>query len=89
VNEGVARFVVVVVVLAWFSTTVVLPVLVEGYKPPPEMNTVMGIVAGGAVAYIFAKKGEDKKNGKTKHENGRSIQERAMERGKRRKGTEE
>lgn len=64
-SEWIARFVVVAVVVAWFATTVILPVLIRGYAPPPEMNTTMGIIAGGAVAYIFAKRGDTNgRNGK-------------------------
>lgn len=63
-SERLAWFVVVAVVTAWFSTTVVLPVAVADYSPPEAMNTVMGIVAGGAVAYIFAKRSGG--NNKTK-----------------------
>lgn len=91
VSDWLARFVVAVVVASWFMTSIVLPLMVQGYTAPPEINTVMGIVAGGAVAFIFAKRGE---NGRKPpedpaepdepdvEENGRSIHERALERGR-------
>lgn len=66
-GEGVARFVVVVVVIAWFATTVILPVAVKGYVAPPELSTPMGIIVGGAAAFVFAKRGE---NGRKKKKNG-------------------
>lgn len=53
---GLARFVVVVVVIVWAVTAIVMPVFVKGYTPPAELGTVMGAVAGGAVAYAFAKR---------------------------------
>lgn len=63
IGDRLARFVVVAVVLVWALTTVVLPVALKGYTPPPEIGTIMGIVAGGAVAVIFAKA---RSNGKDK-----------------------
>jgi uncharacterized membrane protein YccC len=64
VSENLAKFVIFVVVVAWFCTTVVLPIAVHDYSPPPTVNTVMGIVAGGAVAFLFAKRGDKNGNGK-------------------------
>lgn len=57
IGDKLARFVVVAIVGVWVMTTVVLPLVVKGYSPPAEIGTVMGIVAGGAVAVIFAKRG--------------------------------
>jgi hypothetical protein len=55
IGDKLAKTVVGVVVGVWAITTVVLPVAIRGYTPPPEVGTVMGIVAGGAVAVIFAR----------------------------------
>jgi hypothetical protein len=55
IGDKLAKTVVGVVVAVWAITTVVLPVAIRGYTPPPEVGTVMGIVAGGAVAVIFAR----------------------------------
>lgn len=60
-SEALARAVILTIVFAWVISVVVLPAAVHGYTPPPEMNTVMGIVAGGAVAYLFTKRGENGK----------------------------
>lgn len=62
VGEKLALFVVVVIVCAWVTSTLILPVVIKGYAPPPEMNTVIGIVAGGAAAMIFAKRGNGGKD---------------------------
>jgi hypothetical protein len=58
VGEGLAKFVVVIVVGVWVASTLVLPVAVRGYTPPAELGTIMGAVAGGAVAYLFAKRAD-------------------------------
>jgi uncharacterized protein (DUF2126 family) len=66
IGDRLAKFVIVVVVTVWALTTVILPVAIKGYSPPPEVGTVMGIVAGGAVAVLFARRGNGK-NGKNGH----------------------
>lgn len=60
VGETWAKFVIVVVVLVWAITTVVLPIAVKGYTPPPEVGTIMGAVAGGACAMVFVKRAAGK-----------------------------
>lgn len=86
IGDRLARFVIVAIVLVWVMTTVVLPLVVKGYSPPTEIGTVMGIVAGGAVAVIFAKRGSKNGNGRPGKKNGRSLHERALERGKQQRG---
>lgn len=66
IGDRLAKFVVVVVVTAWAVTTVVLPVVIRGYSPPPEIGTAMGVVAGGAVAVLFARRNDRNGTGKKK-----------------------
>lgn len=63
-SDRLAWFVVVAVVMVWALTNVVLPVAIKDYTPPPEISPVMGIVAGAAVAVVFAKRNERKNGGK-------------------------
>lgn len=92
IGEKLAKFVVVAVVIVWAITTLILPVVIHGYTPPSGVGTVMGIVAGGAVAVIFARRsrdgngnGQGGKKTRPKEDNGRSLTERALERGRQRK----
>jgi hypothetical protein len=63
ISEWLAKGTVVAVVVTWVITSLVLPVVVHGYTPPAEVGTVMGVVAGAAVAVIFARS-RNGKNGK-------------------------
>lgn len=61
--ERLAWVVITAVVIVWLGTFLVLPFLIAAYSPPPSVGTVMGSLAGGAAAYLFASKAA-KKNGK-------------------------
>lgn len=67
--ERAAWLVVGAVVLVFIVTTIILPFVVKGYSPPASVGTVMGSLAGGAAAYLFAKSA-DKKDGAHSPANG-------------------
>lgn len=65
VADRIAWVLVGAVILVWLATTLVLPFVIKDYTPPPSAGTVMGSLAGGAAAYLFAKRGV---NGKSESE---------------------
>lgn len=62
-NERLAWFVVACVAGVWTLTTLVLPVVIVGYSPPAGVGTVMGSIAGGAAAFLFARHNNKRDNG--------------------------
>jgi uncharacterized membrane protein len=59
VSDRLAWIVVGAVAFVWVVTSLILPLAVHGYTPPPSIGTVMGGMASGAAAYLFAKRGKD------------------------------
>lgn len=65
-SDRLAWFLVGAVVFVWVATTIVLPLVVPNYTSPPGVTSVMGSLAGGAAAYLFAKRGERDEENKPK-----------------------
>jgi hypothetical protein len=62
VNEWAARIVVGAVVFV-FVGNFVASVTIGGYTPDPTIGPVMGTIAGGALAYMLARRGNGNGNG--------------------------
>lgn len=60
--DRLAWLIVGAVIVVWVTTSLIFPLLIKNYTPPPSVGVVMGSCAGGAAAFLFARRSD--RNGK-------------------------